>query len=260
MNKKALAFIPILLLVSFLVLGTIALTILKLNDNYKKNIKLGEESLKIIKIYNEAEKSQFYLEQAAEFSKEISLDIINKNMGYSKECRSQTLTNTFWNDCPSLNVENEFEMLLKENLKNYIKNYESYKSYDPLKPYDVNQEYTKLIQNLEIEVRKENNLLIISSKPVIYPIEGDTQDLPKKYTAQFVIETEYPDFFIYYKIYNKVKDCKIDKKDECISSLTSINKDIKAESIGDLIKITYKDTLIVFDIKRPLQPLGSLLA
>jgi len=64
---------------------------------------------------------------------------------------------------------------------------------------------------------------------------------------------------MYYKIYNTLKTCKKGQKDQCLTSLKSINSEITAKSLSEnILEITYKDILIVFDISRPLQPLGNL--
>ena len=262
MNKKAI-FTPLLLVVTIVILGMLAFTILKLDKYYEENINLGAISAQIIKTYSEGEKAQLFLEQAADYSKEISLNAINKNSGYKKECQGITPK---WNDCSSLNIENDFESLLAENIVTYLKNYQSYSNinyqstgfYSSI--YQINKDYTNLINNLEIEsIKKENNNLIITSKPVTYSIEGDTQELPKKYTTLFIVKTEYPDFSIYYKIYNTLKTCKISEKDMCQTTVKRINPEIKTKFISEnMLEISYKDILITFDISRPLQPLGNL--
>lgn len=257
MNKKAV-YTPLLLVATIVVLGMLSYTIIKLDKYYEENINLGEISSQVIKTYGEGEKAQLFLEQAAEYSKEISLNKINKNSGYKNECSGITPK---WNDCPSLNVENDFESLLAENIKTYLKNYQAYKNLKTVySNYELQNDYTSLVNNLEIEsMKKENNNLIIKFKPVTYSIEGDAKELPKKYTTQFIVKTEYPGFFMYYKIYNTLKTCKKGQKDQCLTSLKSINSEITAKSLSEnILEITYKDILIVFDISRPLQPLGNL--
>ena len=262
MNKKAV-YTPLLLIATIIILGMLSYTIIKLNKYYEENINLGEISSQIIKTYGEGEKAQLFLEQITDYSKEISLNKINKNSGYKEECFGIA---TKWNDCPTLNIENDFEFLLGENIKGYLANYQAYANinypsagfYSSV--YQINKNYTSLINNVEIEsIKKENNNLIITSKPVTYSIEGDTQELQKIYTTQFIVKTEYPDFSIYYKIYNALKTCKKDQKDQCLTSLKSINPGLNAKYLSEnMLEITYKDILIVFDISRPLQPLGNL--
>lgn len=265
MNKKA-TFVPLLMVVTLLVLGTLAYTVLNLNKDYQENINLGEKSLDIIKTYNEAEKSQFYLEQAAHFSKELALKTINENMGYSKPCTSVSLATILWNDCPPLNVENNFEGLLEKNLEEYLQDYESYSGVEYKffpsfsAKYLLHMDYTNLIKNIKIEsIKKENNNLIVTFKPATYFIKGHTEQLPKKYTTQFIIETDYPDFSIYYKIYNTAQNCNTNNKDECLDSIKMIDSSIQAQfTTNTFIKVTYKDIVLNIDTSRQLQPVGNL--
>ena len=71
MNKKAI-YTPLLLVATIVVLGMLSYTIIKLDKYYEENINLGEISSQVIKTYGEGEKAQLFLEQAAEYSKEIS--------------------------------------------------------------------------------------------------------------------------------------------------------------------------------------------
>ncbi|HLC58242.1 MAG TPA: hypothetical protein VJI68_00105 [Candidatus Nanoarchaeia archaeon] len=260
MNKKGI-FFPLFVFITIFLLLTMLYVV---NDEEsEKNDLIGLKAVNIIKLQDETEKIQSYLDLSTKYAANEALKKLAANGGYSEgRCKKtqKDLINTeeyiILETCPELNINNEFNSQLKEEIKQYIKIYEtSYieadlEKYYGLGIYDYVSSLTKpeeLTFNKQYtEKVRETNVLEIKDS-VVYFSEIDLQI--ENTTDSFIklspkIKLQKQNFEIYNELYLEIKEnCLQKETTKCEGSLKIEFPEITIEVENELVKINLPSKL-----------------
>lgn len=274
MNKKAF-FLPIFIVVTLMFLSSLVFVIE--TTKLGRNGIIGLEAVSIIKIYDEAEKIQFYLEESAKDSSENALDELYLNAGYqnNNKCRKIPKTESepryiiLDKTCGEFNIEENYKGLLKNNLNEYIKKYKSsYKTFNklPVKnsklleslnliPEQIEAEQGEIINsiaakntnNAEINSITINDNLNLEFSEIELRIEKSPESY-HKFTPKVSIQK--PNLEIFNSIQKAVSENCLNKE-ECKLNLknTFANIEIKEQNNILKIKLPYENKQIYFALQ-----------
>lgn len=239
-KKAGTAFTVTLIIITLVIFGALAFAIHNNNLEREKEIPIGTQAIALIKIYNEAERANFYVENSAVQSQELALTTIANNAGYTEKNSCKKTQKTigdeqlmiFDSSCGIFDPEASYQQQFKESLSKYLYAYDS--SYQPtgLDPSILKQiadffngevkidegKYIKLvsaalIRALSIESNEiNNNKEIITFRPIKYPIEFSSDN--SYYEYRIKIELKKPSLSGYAKLYSTLEKCR-EKKDDC---------------------------------------------
>ncbi len=228
-NKKGI-YLPLFVMIVPVILAAL-LGVMISAENDKEDF-VGFRAVKIIKALDESGKISFYIDLAAQHSKENALKNIAENGGYNSQNRCEktekTLVNqeeyVIWNTCPVLNIKKEFETEFKKELKSFLQNYKSsyrtagYEKSRDMQDYAVF--YTDNTRNSTIiKTETQGNEFITTISDIALPIE-ETADSAVTLTKKTKITA--PDLFIYKKIHKIVSENCIKKEfDSCTAEITA---------------------------------------
>ena len=83
-GKKAV-FLPLFVIATFVILGTIFYTITNEKIN-REDLTIGRDAAVLMKIYDEGDKINFFLETSLKYSEEKALNELYDNAGYRNSC------------------------------------------------------------------------------------------------------------------------------------------------------------------------------
>ncbi len=158
-NKKGVElFLPMLVIITFFLLGITAYAINKANINLEKEGKIGETSTFLFKIFDEAEKAKLYIEESTKLASMQSAKQLADNGGTSEKnnCRKSKPPTlgiqreyVLFNTCKDYNPQESFQDYLNSTVVKYFKNYKS--AIAPEKVYWA----TALLYDVSEEERQE---------------------------------------------------------------------------------------------------------
>lgn len=228
-NKKGI-YLPLFVMVVPVILAAL-LGVMISAENDKEDF-VGFRAVKIIKALDESEKISFYIDMAAQHSKENALKNIAENGGYNPQNRCEksekTLVNqeeyVTWNTCPVLNIKKEFETEFKKELRSFLQNYKSsyrtadYEKFQDRQDYAVF--YTDNTRNSTIiKIEMQGSEFIITISDIALPIE-ETTDSAVTLTPKTKITA--PDFSPYRKLHNIIsKNCINREFDSCTAEIAA---------------------------------------
>ncbi|MBI2148746.1 hypothetical protein HYU23_03630 [Candidatus Woesearchaeota archaeon] len=278
-NKKGI-FLLLYVGIYIFILGAL-LSVINTAENNKVDF-VGLRAINIIKVNQESDKANMYLELASKHSYKEALNKLAENGGYYElnRCEKTSKTTTeqeeyvIWNSCPVLNPSASLVEQIKRELKQYLNIYQSnyYKTelenqFDITKTEKFYEEipegvrdaynylYTKNIQNTNIiKVEFSNEDVIITFSDIAYLIENDE---PSYITSKPQIYQESSSLSIYEDIYNSINNNCINKeKQECENEIKKDFKKIQINNFNNLILVrlpTKTGTIkFAFDPKKPL--------
>ena len=151
---------------------------------------VGLHAVNLIKVYDESEKINLYLDLASKHARDNALKTLAENIGYNDASTCEKTQKTLveqdqyiiLNTCPVLNTEEEFKAQLKKELESFLKKYgSSYfeTNYAKLNIKRVeksyNELYTDSVKNLDINIEDSESSLMIAFSGLNLPIEGAEQ-------------------------------------------------------------------------------------
>ncbi|MBS3152869.1 hypothetical protein J4230_05685 [Candidatus Woesearchaeota archaeon] len=260
-NKKGQIFLFGYVIIYTIILISLFFTTISAAN--KKEDIIGLRAINLIKANQESDNIELYLDMAAKYSYENSLNKLAENGGYSEENRCEKTQPTIidreeyviLNTCQVLDSNGEFQSQLKKEIKYYLNIYESSytktsfkddfnieKEYPRLEGVpekikdDYNYIYTQAIKNTKIEkIEQGSKNLIIAFSDVILPIENDEISY---LNLKPEISIDKPDFTIYKEIHLAINNYCIKKdKKTCEEALKIKFKDINIYTEGILFKI-----------------------
>ena len=276
MNKKAF-FLPLFIIVTLVTLSSMVFVI-ETTKLGRQDI-VGLQAVSIIKAYDEAEKIQIYLEKSVEYSSENAIDELYLNGGYpyNNKCRkipsieSEPRYIILDKSCTKFSPEENFNEILKSNIKEYRKQYKSkYKTFNelPVKgskilesigiiPEHVIPEQGEIIasisekntNNIELKyIEEKDNKLYLTFSEIELRIEFSPESY-HKFIPKAVIKN--PKLEIFDSLYKAVSENCIKKiKEECMIKLKNIFTNIEIEEQNNILKIKlpYESSNILFAI------------
>ena len=220
-NKKG-QFFPLFVVVIPVILAAILL-VMSMTEA-KRDDLIGQRAGSIIKVYDEAQKIDFFISLSAKHAEKLTLKELAKNGGYNKNNRCEKteidLVNqeqyVIINTCPVLDVNEEFTKQFKNELKSFFEMYTT--SYSNV---DLNSKYQKAVREANIlEITAKDKDLLITISDISLDIEN-TQDSAIKLTPKIKIKN--PDLKVYDKLYAIINTSCINK------DFSSCSSKIKAE-------------------------------
>lgn len=134
-NKKGVElFLPMLVIITFFLLGITAYAINKANLNLEKEGKIGETSTFLFKIFDEAQKAQLYIEESTRLASIQTAKKLADNGGTSERNNCQkskppTLgiqrEYILFNTCKGYDAQESFQDYMNSTVTKYLKNYQS---------------------------------------------------------------------------------------------------------------------------------------
>src|SRR3989344_6075486 len=129
-NKKGM-FLPLFIIIIPIILAAL-LYVMSQTEAQKEDL-VGLKAINLIKLYDETEKIDLYLDLSSKYSNKNTLKSLAANGGYSDDNRCEKTEATLlekesyviWNTCPILNLNQEFLIQFKKELKSFINNYQS---------------------------------------------------------------------------------------------------------------------------------------
>ena len=265
-NKKA-QFISFFVVFLILVFSTLVYVMYK-HNKYEESLALNSEAASTFKIYGLAERNKYYLEKAAEFSKQKAIKELELNAGHLQGQCTKSLASgkILWNTCPKLNLEENFKLLFNQEFKKYIEN--QYQPY-PKTGYEdtLNNED---IKKLEPIPKIEDNELIINFNEFAYSLNYESRSKEAgsfsiKYIFEPLIIVKAPDFSIYNEICKVLTKCNLNQQisqieiDGCINSLNNLDN-IKISKNSQIIDLNYENLDFSVDLKTKLNCQNSLIS
>ncbi|MBS3168784.1 hypothetical protein J4216_06665 [Candidatus Woesearchaeota archaeon] len=284
MNKKAI-FLPMFAFLTVFILLSLLYVIH--DTEAKKSDLIGLNAITLLKLNDELEKNQFYLDLAVNQASKNALKKLADNGGYSSSRCEKTKTDLIDQDqyilletCPALKLEEEFKIELKEELKIYITIFES--TYQEInleesfglktteffkltpKIVKINEEYS--YKNLYAEafrisnitnIEKQEDKIIITLTSIVYPIEktsGSTLTLKPK------TKTQIPDFKVYDTVYSSImNNCLKQEFQTCKEKLIQEFPGSELVQSQNLIKLKIPTDLgiikLAFNTNKPIPPI-----
>ena len=276
---------PMFVLTSFIVFALLFYTIS--STNAKRNDIIGASSISLIKIYDEAEKVLFYIDESSRLSFDSAYNTLANNGGYYSNDDCDNINGyLIINHCKSdFSPYDNFKKLFSDEMNSYTKLYRS--SYSEFKPEDItlsstftffgfipeevkpNSEFSykslleKPVQNLQISYLdfKDNKLNIIYSdvKLNVEPVRSSAL-ASSYYIIHPKFSADVDDFNIYNNLYSSIAVNCINKEFEvCNQVLSSQYSGIKLENLNPIVKLTlplkYSTINMAFDNSKPLKQL-----
>src|SRR3989344_5086277 len=159
MNKRGI-FLPLFVIITALILSVLFYTVKTAVD--EKQDLIGLRATNLVKLYDETEKINIYLDLSAQYSSDKSARILAENGGYAENNRCEKTQDGYviWNTCPVLNPSLEFETQFKKELKFYVDKYNSsYKNRDYKKSFEMEHNETLNYNNIYTESVRNSNII-----------------------------------------------------------------------------------------------------
>ncbi|MBI5391567.1 hypothetical protein HZB00_01045 [Candidatus Woesearchaeota archaeon] len=276
-SKEGDVFSPFIILFSILLLGLLAFTIIQNEKNRDSKVNIvGQQSASLLKIYDEAEKAQFYIKEAVMQADKDAQNILVQNGGYPAKNKCSQLidpeTKEKWivwtKECGQFNPERDYEAQFMDSVKKYLQAYKTQyvlfnareRSWKTIADYfqwikqgqDLLDEYTRLIQEAVIQnpITIENGQRTVTFAPVSYPIEIASPKSVYTITPQRSIKD--PDLSVFSAAYGKAKACRQEKdpKQACTAAFTTPQTTVTI--LGDFIKVKNPQIKFMFKLNEDL--------
>lgn len=216
-------FLPLLVVVTFVILGILAFTIENSNRNKEMQEKLGTDAENLFTIYDEALRFELYMQQAQPYAEEYTVRKLHEFGGYSTQAdcelrfKSIAIDETYYllNTCPEFNPQQAYTEQMQVRLQKYVDNYHSVYP-DPLQTCrglskwqvgeyrPVAEQLNELYNNAKVSAtHQEANITVdLHPKECGYILNTDTT-----YTHHFSLELGQPDLNKFTQTFNLAKEC-----------------------------------------------------
>ena len=256
MNKKGI-FLPLFVLSVFIILGLLYSTIIH-EKNKRENSVIGEQAASLLKVYDEQEKINFFLEQALKYSEKKALSELYNNGGYREKNNCEKSGNyvIFDSSCGEFNPEKYFQEILKEEM-NLYKYKSTYKEIEynevaltPIfrflgavpKVEKTQRDFKSLLENevnnAKISTELKDNYIVIDFTPIKLTIEDTTVKGSLESAYSFNPEFKINNNIIFLENFHKQvsQNCK-KSLEECEFKLKELYSNINIAKEEKMLKI-----------------------
>ncbi len=256
MNNKGL-FLPIFVIVVLVAFSALAYNI-KQTKASRQDV-IGLKAASIMKVYDEEQKINVYLDQSLKYSKDSAIKELYSNTGYpaNNKCRKipESSGDRFIildKSCGNFNPESNFKGILTNNLKPYLQNYKS--TYKQFREGDTNIQTisTSNVNSVEIkEITKDNQDLVLTFSDMELKIENSPES-SYKFSSKLTIKNL--DLTILDNIYKALAgNCVKEEPEICKSKLKNIFSDITFTEQGNFLKIIINNQIkLAIDLNEDL--------